>query len=122
MAFTKVTTSTALAGVLVTSTNATALANPNVTGSTSGRIYQVQIDNTENTVTSYLKIFDSASATPGSSIPILTLPANAGKKVTYAINTGLAYASGVCFWCTTGAEVASTQSPNSPVPVVILAS
>jgi len=122
MAITKITTPTALAGILVTSDNVTASANDNVTGNNSGRIYQVQVDNTGNTVTSYLKILDASSATPGTSNPDLTLAIPAAKKVTYNMDIGHPYASGVSLWCTAGAEVGNTQSPGSVVAFALLAS
>ena len=89
MATTTISTFTALGGKLVTDDDLDG-ANPsnNATGATSGRIYVVQIDNTGNTVASYLKIIDASSATPstttvnGVGTPHLMFLAPAGKTQT----------------------------------------
>jgi len=123
VAFTKTSTPTALAGILITSSGLSAATNNNVTGNSSGSIYQIQVDNSANESQAvYLKIFDGATATPGTSIPNLTLQISGGKKMTFLMGDGHPYTSGVSLWCTTGAEVSATSNPSKSVSLNLLAS
>jgi len=122
MSFTKVSAPTALGTVLVTSNGLDASAHNNVTGATSGQVYQVMIDNTANTTQGvYFKLVDAASVTIGVTDADLVFYAPKGKKVTYAINTGHPYTSGVSIWCTTHPGTSNSSSPPSSVPVSLLA-
>lgn len=129
MATTTISTFTALGGKLVTDDDLDG-ANPsnNATGATSGRIYVVQIDNTGNTVASYLKIIDASSATPatttvnGVGTPHLMFLAPAGKTISYIIPDGHAFTAGVSMWCTTTAVVGNQTEPGSDVTVTLICS
>tara|TARA_Y100000310_G_scaffold301856_1_gene338681 strand:+ start:845 stop:1213 length:369 start_codon:yes stop_codon:yes gene_type:complete len=122
MAFTKVTTPTALAGKLITLTLTTSTAEDHVTGVTSGRIYQVKIDNTANTTPVYVKIGDTTDATTGTTIADLVLYTPIGETLTYLMDAGHAYTAGVSVWCTTGASTGDAGDPSESVTVTILAS
>jgi hypothetical protein len=122
MAFTKVTATTDLGTALITSEDVDSSPNNNVTGASGGRIYQVRIDNTENgSQAVYFKIADASSATPGVTNADLIFYVPKGEKVTYVINTGHPYTSGVSMWCTTFPSTTSTSSPGNSVPVSLLA-
>ena len=123
MAFTKTATPTALAGVLVTSTSLNSTANNNVTGSTSGSIYQIQIDNSANpNTTVYVKIADASSAIPATTIAKWILPIRGGQKMSYIMDVGVAYASGVSIWCTTMPATGSQGAPGNDISITMLAS
>jgi len=129
MATTTISTFTALGGKLVTDDDVGGSnASDNVTGATSGRIYVVQIDNTGNTTSSYLKIRDEASATPststanGAGTPHLMFVAPAGKTISYVIPDGHAFTAGVSMWCTTTAVVGNQTDPTSNVTVTLICS
>jgi hypothetical protein len=99
----------------------------NVTGA-AGIIYMVQINNEANSTSSYLKIRDNASATPGTTTangvgtPHFTFKAPAYKKITYAIPGGAAFTAGLSMWCVTGASVGSVTDPTSDVIVRLICS
>jgi hypothetical protein len=123
MAFTKTATPTALAGILVTSTSLNVTSNDNVTGNTSGLIYQIQIDNSVNPDTTiYVKVADAASAAAATTIAKWVLPVRGGQRMTYIMDVGVAYASGVSVWCTTGSATGSQGSPATAISISILAS
>ena len=122
MAFTKVTTPTALAGKLITLTLTTSAADDHVTGVTSGRVYQIKIDNTENTTPVYVKVADTANATAGSTSADLVLYTPASKTITYLMDAGHAYSAGVSIWCTTGPSTTDAGSAADSVTITVLAS
>tara|TARA_R100000306_G_C4369991_1_gene139469 strand:+ start:663 stop:1040 length:378 start_codon:yes stop_codon:yes gene_type:complete len=125
MAVYTISNPTALATKLVFDSSADASDDAdgdNVTAATTGSIYMVQIDNSKNTTTAYLKIADASSATPGSTVPGLVFYAAGATVATYSLPSGHAYASGVSIWCTTGAATSSGTSPSNAVQVRIMAS
>ena len=60
---------TELGGVLVTAHTLDADGEANVTGNSSGSIYLIDIDNTNNTVAVYLKMVDHASNVGPGQVP-----------------------------------------------------
>ena len=123
MAFVKNTTPTALAGVLVTSTSLGPTSEDNVTGNSSGKIYQIAIDNSANpNSTAYVKIADASSATPASTAANWIFPAKGGQKITYIMDTGTPYTAGISIWCTSTPSTGSQGSLNNVVSFSLLAS
>ena len=123
MAFTKSTTSTALAGTLIKISSVTNSSEDNVTGAASGRVYQIRVDNSLNSgLPAYVKIKDASSATVGTDNPDFTFFVPGGSTLTYVINTGDPYAAGVCVWCTTAPETANASAPQNAVSATLLVS
>ena len=131
MATTTTSTFTALGGKLVVDDDLGGTDNTvsdNVTGATSGKIFVVQIDNTLNTSSLYLKIRDASSATPststanGAGTPHLMFYAPSGKTTSYVIPEGHAYAAGVSMWCTTSAVAGTEVEPPEDVTVTLICS
>ena len=117
-----------LGTLLVTDTNATGTAEENVTGGT-GTIYSVQIDNTLNTSSVYLKIADNAMAgtTSQDQAPNWVYYAPAGQTVTYACPGGSAFGTALSFWATTvkasyTGQALTQSDPTNAVTVKILTS
>lgn len=122
MAFTKNTTPTALAGILVTSTSLDSTPNNNVTGNSSGNIYQVRIDNSSNPNTAaYVKIADAASAAPASTAPHWVFAVQGGQSITYIMDVGVPYSVGVSVWCTTTPGTGAQGNVSNPLTLAILA-
>tara|TARA_R110000824_G_scaffold187094_1_gene368339 strand:- start:622 stop:1011 length:390 start_codon:yes stop_codon:yes gene_type:complete len=102
-------------------------ATENVT-SAAGIIYMVQINNEANSVASYLKIRDNASATPatttanGVGTPHFSFKAPAYTKITYAIPGGAAFTAGLSMWCVTGTAVGNVTDPSEAVIVKLICS
>ena len=117
-----------LGTLLVTDTEANGTAEENATGAT-GTIYSIQIDNTLNTSSVYVKIADNAMAgtTSSDQTPNWVYYAPAGKTVTYACPGGSPFGTALSFWGTTvkasSTGQALTQSdPTNAVTVKILTS
>tara|TARA_R110000824_G_scaffold190165_1_gene371586 strand:- start:320 stop:685 length:366 start_codon:yes stop_codon:yes gene_type:complete len=110
-----------LAVKLVIDTTADATSAANVTGA-SGNLFLVEIDNTNNTAISYLKLYNHASPTVGTTAPDLVLPAPASTKLTYAIPQGVAFGTAISIAATTAGGTAGTGSPSGAVTVNILTS
>jgi len=122
MAFTKTTTPTALAGILITSDSLSSTPSANVTGNSSGKIYQVKIDNSANpSIALYVKIADAASASSATTAPNWIFPVRGGQKMTYIMDIGAAYTAGVSIWCTTGPATGSQGEPQNSPTISLLA-
>tara|TARA_R110001583_G_scaffold75314_1_gene207455 strand:+ start:2581 stop:2949 length:369 start_codon:yes stop_codon:yes gene_type:complete len=113
---------TELGGVLVSATNVVSSGNQNVTGNSSGTMYLIDIDNTNNTTDVYLKIKDHATSVGNGQTPDWMFKGKAGIVTSYVFNTGMAYAAGVSIWCTLLATVNDNTNPASSVRVDIVAS
>ncbi len=88
-------------------------------------LWLVLIDNTGNDSDRvYLKLWDHAAPTVGTTAPNLTLPASAGQTVTMAIlPAGLAFATGLSLACVTnGGGTAGTGDPTNAVAVALVIS
>ena len=117
MAVTKGVVANALADTLVTDTTTDSTAEANVTGAS----YYVYIDNTANTLATYVKIADNTSATSSSTVPDFVFYAPASKAVSYAVPSGAAYGQGLSVWGTsTQANGTSQTDPSTAVTVRIL--
>ena len=120
MATTRITSPTALADELVVVSNVTSTSEDNVTGSTSGTIYFIEADNTENEYPVYLKIADAASATAGTTQSQIRLRIPKQENSTFSLLTGHAYTSGISLWVTTGPDTSDTGSPENTLTVKLL--
>ena len=120
MALSQTTPPTTLANELVTITEVLATSIDNVTGSSSGKLYFIEVDNTENEHGTYLKIADAASATAGTTQPQFRLLIPKLEKVTFSLLDGHTYSAGISLWATTGASVGSTAAPTNSLIVKLL--
>lgn len=92
-----------------TSTTASAV---NMDG-TSGVLIMVEIDNTANSVASYVNLYDAGSANVGSDDEEFVFMAPASTRITYACPEGAAYGTGL-----TGAIVSTPGSATGPASTV----
>ena len=100
----------------------TAVGNTAVAVATSSStIYVVEIDNTANSVNSFLKFYNlaSGSTTVGSDDPYMILKAPASKKVTYHFDQGVALGTAISIACLNSAGTAGTAAPSSSVTAKI---
>jgi hypothetical protein len=91
-------------------------------GSSSGGagIHLIEIDNTGNSVASYLNLYDAGSANPGTTDESFVFMAPASTRITYACPEGASYVTGL-----TGAIVSTpgaATAPSSTVTAYILVS
>ena len=123
MAFTTATTPVALAGTLVTISKCAVTPEDNVSADSSGKLYQVKVDNSLNTnQVAYVKIADSANATSGSTTPEIVLAIPGGQTVNYIWEIGFPYAAGLSVWCTALPNSADVSELGYSVSVTLLAS
>ncbi len=107
---------------LIVQTSATATSNDNVTGAVS-TVYMVEVDNSANGAqVNYVKLYDSAAVTVGTTAPNMILMITAGAKRSYAFPEGILFATALSFACVTGPGTAGTADPGAAVIVRILAS
>lgn len=106
---------------LVEQTAAGASANTNVVGAPC-TLYTVDVDNTANVAAVYVKLYDSAAPTVGTTNPDVVLLLPAGERRQYVMPEGVAFATALSFACVTAGGTPGTVSPTNPVIVRILAS
>jgi len=102
----------------VTAVGGTAVA----VATSSSTIYAVEIDNTANSVNSFLKFYNlaAASVTVGTDDPYMILKAPASKKVTYHFDQGVALGTAISIACLNSAGTAGTAAPSSSVTAKIV--
>lgn len=94
----------------------------NVTGSSSGVIYMIEIDNHLNSSDSYVKFRFSASETSPTSLHAhIILLAPPHEVINYAFPGGVEYTTGLTGWVTTSAALSAGTMPVSVVRVRMLA-
>lgn len=108
---------------LVRDANANATAENNINGG-AATLWLVLIDNTSNDTDGvYLKLYDNAAPTVGTTAPNIIIPASAGQTVTAAVvPAGIAFATAISFACVTAAGTAGTVAPTNAVAVALVIS
>lgn len=100
---------------LIAETYAGATPSNNVTGS-SGALFMVDIDNALNSVSSYLKVYDSASPVVGTTPPDLIFAVGPSIRRSFVLPEGWAFTN-LSFACVTAGGTAGSSSPASAVLV-----
>lgn len=105
---------------LIKETSAGATANNDVTG-TSGAIYMIEVDNTANSSASFLKIYDDAAPTVGTTVPdhVFRVPANQTRQI--VCPGGMDFAA-LSFAMVTAGGTSGTTSPSNAAVVAIVTS
>lgn len=103
-----------LATILVEETAASSTAKNNVTGG-AGILYAIDVDN-PNASSVFLKIYDSAAPTVGTTAADYVLRVAASSRRTVAIFAGFAFTA-LSFAVVAGADQANTTAPASGVTV-----
>ncbi len=84
-------------------------------------LYLISIDNTANAAQkNYLKLYNSLTATVGTTAPDIIIPVPGGSTVTVAMPEGVSFATGLSFATVTTAGTAGATNPTSDVSVVIV--
>ena len=112
------TSPTALADELVCVIDVGAAAENNVTGSTSGKIYIIEADNTKNPDFGvYVWVVDATSTTVGSTAGDIKVFVPRGTKSEFVWADGHAYSAGVSLWVTTDSSTTTTNGPTGNVSI-----
>ena len=110
---------TPIATDVIEDTSANSTAQNNVTGA-AAVFFGILIDNTANSAASYVKIYNHASPTVGTTAPdfVFACPASVSRQYTMA--GGVALGTAISYACTTAGGTAGAVSPSSAVIVRIL--
>ena len=95
----------------------TANATAETADASGGTLYQVYIDNTENTSRVFVKLYAHASPTVGTHDPDFIFPAGANETIQFDFPQGVAYVTALTFACVTVGGTAGTVSPTNAVKV-----
>jgi hypothetical protein len=85
----------------------------------SATIYFVEVDNTLNSVSSYVKLYNATSATPGTTVPDQVLEIPAGKVISFAFPQGLVFGTGLVASTVTVGGTTGTTGPTNDVRLEI---
>ena len=120
MAVTTTAMSSGLAANIVRDADCNATSEDNVR-SGAATVYAVDIDNTANAAISYIKFYDSAAPTVGTTAPVMILPAPASTRQIFLMPQGLAsiFATALSFAGLTAGGTAGTTGPTSDVIVLV---
>tara|TARA_R110002020_G_scaffold19780_5_gene67939 strand:- start:1091 stop:1459 length:369 start_codon:yes stop_codon:yes gene_type:complete len=103
----------------VVQTSATATPDNAVAGG-AGVLFQVDIDNTANTDAVYVKLYNNASPTIGSTPPEWVLKCPASVRRVFSCTPGSIFATNLSLACVTTGGTAGTASPTNAVAVRLL--
>lgn len=107
-----------IATKLIYDADADGTAENDMTG-TSGVLYMVDIDNSANGSASYLKLYDAAAPTVGTTAPDWIFKVAASVRRVLAITEGFAFTN-LSMACVTAGGTAGTTNPTSNVLVRLL--
>ena len=110
-----------LGGRIIKDTDIEATAQNNVTGASS-TIYFIDIDNSANGAASFLKIYDHAAPTVGTTDPDWVVRVAASTRSQVVFPQGLATTTGISLACVTTGGTGGTTSPTSSVILYVLTS
>ncbi len=96
-------------------TSATATSQLAETG--AGTLFLIDIDNTNNSTKTYVKMYDATAPTIGTTNPDWIFMAPASVRRVYSIPGGLAFSTGLSYAAVTTAGSPGTTSPTSSVAV-----
>tara|TARA_R100000664_G_scaffold34242_1_gene55632 strand:- start:1907 stop:2266 length:360 start_codon:yes stop_codon:yes gene_type:complete len=119
MAVTTTTLSAHIGGKIIVDADADSTVEQALTSGTT--IYQIRIDNSNNSNSVFLKIEDAQSGS-NQNVPDHMFYCPSQSKVSYVINSGIVLASGLAFYVTTSRAAANTDSPTKDVEVRLLVS
>jgi len=121
MAHAKITSGGNLSTYVIDSASVTATSENNVLG-TGGTLFGVYIDNTANSAITYLRLWNDASPTTGTTEPHEIYPCPASVARMFTIALGTQYTSAISFACVREAGKIGATSPASAVKVRLLVS
>lgn len=106
---------------IITSTTALAAGDKDVMSGAGATCYILDGDNSNNTVAAYLKLYNSANPTIGTTEPdiVLKLPAQTRQSVT--IGDGIALGSALSYNLTKNVTTSDTTNTTNAVTVRIMA-
>lgn len=110
-----------VAAKLVVDADADGTAENDMTG-TTGSIFLVDVDNTANAAASFVKLYDAAAPTVGTTAPDWIFKIPASVRRVFACTEGVAFATALSMACVTAGGTAGATGPTSSVIVRLLTS
>lgn len=108
-----------LSAVIVTETSASSTPNTDVrAGATT--VYQVDIDNTLPAAATFVKLYDAASPSVGTTAPDYILKIASGKRKVFTLALDGVPFTNLSFAAVTAGGTAGTGNPSAACPVRIL--
>lgn len=83
-------------------------------------LYGIRVDNTQNSTPVFLKLYNHASPTIGTTDPDLILKVKNGVTRRVMFPKGLAFATAISMACVTTGGTAGTTNPTNPVEASLL--
>jgi len=122
MAVTTTPLSTSVGANIVTDLASNATSESDVrAGATT--VFIVDVDNTANVAVTYVKLYDSAGPTIGTTAPDVVLRVTGSARKSFVLDmSGVAFTTGLSFASVTAGGTAGTSNPSSSVIVRILTS
>lgn len=99
-----------------TSVGATAV----VVSAASSVIYELELDNTANAAATFVRMHNTGSVTPGTTVPDQLLMVPASVKITIVIPGGLTFGTALTITAGTSATLATTTAPASAFAIKIV--
>jgi len=84
-------------------------------------VYSVYVDNTRNTHATYLKIYNHATPTVGTTAPVFLMKVQASSTFTLFWPVGPTMGTACTFACVQGPGTAGTTAPDNNVRVIVVA-
>ena len=115
MAFTKSDMLVPANASVIRDTDAAGTANNNVNGA-AAVLYEAIIDNSANAAQKvYLKLYDNAAPTIGTTAPNMIVPVPGGATVSLAVPEGVSFATALSYACVTTGGTGGATDPTSNV-------
>jgi hypothetical protein len=115
MATTKIGLGNAIGSTIIEDTDADATAENDV-NSGAATVHEIYIDNLNNTVSTYLKLWDNAAPTVGTTAPEFIVRGRKSRKTRVYLTPGLGHAmTNLSLAALTAAGTAGTTSPTNDV-------
>jgi len=119
MAYTTTVIPSQLGSTLVTNIDTDTTESEGVFSGQTKSLYIVEIDNSNNTHISYVKVAKDAAITVGTSDPHFVFPVPALAKICYTIGAGIPIPA-LSFWAVKEAGVTGATAPDKAVTVKLL--
>jgi hypothetical protein len=82
-------------------------------------VYEVKIDNTGNTVPVYVKFYNNAAPTVGTTAPDMEVFAGAAEEASWVFSPGIAFDTAVLAACVMTPGTDGVDGPTNPVTVAV---
>ena len=99
-----------------TTVGATAIA----VSAASNVIYEMELDNTANAATTYLRMYNTGSVTVGTTVPDWIVMIPASTKITLVLPSGVTFGTALTLSAGTSATLATTTAPSSAFALKIV--